>query len=148
MILLFQTSSYGKFIFTIFAAISELERSIIIERTVAGLESAKRRGVKIGRKYGLSKEALNKARIAESYFRDPKNNLSIKDICTLSKIKSKSTLYKYLEYRGKRNCKECGALFWDKPMTDEDSQELNNSYCDKHIHLVENKEILKKLQNK
>jgi DNA invertase Pin-like site-specific DNA recombinase len=88
------TSSYGKFIFTIFAAIAELERSIIIERTVAGLESAKRRGVKIGRKYGLSEDALNKARIAESYFRDSKNNLSIKDICTLSKIKSKSTLYK------------------------------------------------------
>jgi DNA invertase Pin-like site-specific DNA recombinase len=140
------TSSYGKFIFTIFAAIAELERSIIIERTVAGLESAKRRGVKIGRKYGLSEDALNKARIAESYFRDSKNNLSIKDICTLSKIKSKSTLYKYLEYRGKRNCKECGVLFWDKPMNDKDSQDLDKSYCKKHIHLKENEKLLKKLQ--
>jgi len=31
-------------------------------------------------------------------------------------------------------------------MTDEDSQELNNSYYDKYIHLMENKKLLKKLQ--
>jgi len=139
------TSSYGRFIFTIFAGIAELERSIITERTIAGMESAKRRGVKFGRKYGLSTEALKKARIAESYYRDSKNNLSIIDICKLSEIKSKNTLYKYLEYRGKRNCKICGVLFWDKPMNDSDSQEIDSSFCDSHIHLKENKKLLKKL---
>ena len=54
--------------------------------------------------------------------------------------------YKYLEYRGKRNCKECGVLFWDKPMNDKDSQDLDKSYCKKHIHLKENEKLLKKLQ--
>ena len=34
------SSSQGKFIFTMFSAISQLERDIIIERTNAGLESA------------------------------------------------------------------------------------------------------------
>ncbi|WP_081483266.1 recombinase family protein [Aquimarina agarilytica] len=43
------TSPYGKFIFTIFSGITELERNILIERTIAGQESARRRGVKIGR---------------------------------------------------------------------------------------------------
>jgi len=133
------SSSYGKFIFTVFAAIAELERSIIVERTLAGQESAKRRGVRIGRKPGLSKEALKKAIIAESYYRDPKNNLSIKDICTLSDIKSKGTLYKYLEYRGRRNCIECGVLFWDKPMDNKNVQCFEASYCQAHMYLKENK---------
>ena len=70
------------------------------------------------------------------------------DICRLSKIKSKSTLYKYLEYRGKRNCKECGVLFWDKPMDNKDSQELDNAYCDKHIDLKKNIKLLKNLNKK
>ena len=59
----------------------------------------------------------------------------MKDICTLSKITSKSTLYKYLANSGKRNGKECGVLFWDKPMNDKDSQDLDKSYCKKQVHL-------------
>ena len=44
------TSSMGKFLLTVFAGLSELERNIINERTEEGRASAKKRGVKFGRK--------------------------------------------------------------------------------------------------
>jgi DNA invertase Pin-like site-specific DNA recombinase len=44
------TASYGgKFIMTVFAGIAEFERELIRERTRAGREAAKRRGVRFGR---------------------------------------------------------------------------------------------------
>jgi DNA invertase Pin-like site-specific DNA recombinase len=39
----------GKMVFTVLAAVAELERSITVERVRMGLENAKRRGVKLGR---------------------------------------------------------------------------------------------------
>ena len=39
----------GKMIFTVLAAVAELERSTIRERVVAGQRAAKRRGVRFGR---------------------------------------------------------------------------------------------------
>ncbi len=78
--LLDTTTSYGKFIFTMFSGIAELERDIIIERTLAGQESARQRGVKFGGKSGLSKEAKKKAILAETYYRDETKSLSIIEI--------------------------------------------------------------------
>lgn len=118
------TSPHGRFIFNIFASVAQLERDIIIERTRAGLESSRRRGVRIGRKPGLSKKAEQKAILAERYYRD--NELSVEEIMKLIDVGSKKTLYKYLAIRGRRTCKECGTLFWDK------EQELDNAFCSKH----------------
>jgi DNA invertase Pin-like site-specific DNA recombinase len=39
----------GRFSFTIIAAVAELERELIRERTRAGIQAAKRRGAKLGR---------------------------------------------------------------------------------------------------
>jgi DNA invertase Pin-like site-specific DNA recombinase len=118
------TSAHGKFIVTLFGAISQLERDIIIERTTAGLKSARRRGVQLGRKKGLGKEAKQKAMLAAVYYRE--NKLAISDIMKLVGIKSKPTLYKYLVIQGRRNCKDCGVIFWDK------EQNLNSAFCKKH----------------
>tara|TARA_R110000796_G_C14381570_1_gene415285 strand:- start:19 stop:528 length:510 start_codon:yes stop_codon:yes gene_type:complete len=63
------TSAHGKFIITLFGAVAQLERDIIIERTTAGLKSARRRGVQLGRKKGLGKEAKQKAMLAVSYYK-------------------------------------------------------------------------------
>ncbi len=122
-------SATGKFIFNMFSAMAQLERDIIAERTTAGLEAAKRRGVKIGRKRGLSKKNKEKAILAESYYRDKEKNLSIKEVMKLADIKSKKTLYNYLAIQGRRNCAnpECGKLFWDK------KQPLGNAYCKQHL---------------
>ncbi len=40
----------GRFTFAVIAAVAELERELIRERTVAGLAAARRRGVRLGRK--------------------------------------------------------------------------------------------------
>jgi len=39
----------GKMIFTVLAAVAELERSIIVERVKAGLRNARARGRRLGR---------------------------------------------------------------------------------------------------
>ena len=111
--------------FTLFGAVAQLERDIIIERTRAGLESARRRGVKLGRKSGLSEKAKQKAILAEKYYRD--NELSITESMKLIDVSSKRTLYKYLTYQGRRNCKTCKVIIWDK------KQEIYNAYCKKHL---------------
>ncbi len=118
------TSSYGKFIFAQFAAFAQLERDLLVERTRAGLESTRRRGTKLGRKQGLSEKAKQKAILAEKYYRD--NDLAITEIMKLIEVNSKKTPYKYLAYQGRRNCKECNIIIWDK------KQPLHDSYCTKH----------------
>ncbi|PIQ15273.1 MAG: resolvase [Flavobacteriales bacterium CG18_big_fil_WC_8_21_14_2_50_32_9] len=92
------TSSHGRFVFTLFSAVAQLERDLIIERTKAGLESARRRGRIGGRAAGLSKEAEKKAIVAEILYKE--NKLSISEICSSLGLGSKRTLYKYLRHRG------------------------------------------------
>ena len=48
------TSSMGKFLLTVFAGLSELERNLINERTKEGRASARKRGVEFGRKFKLT----------------------------------------------------------------------------------------------
>jgi DNA invertase Pin-like site-specific DNA recombinase len=43
------TTAMGKMTFTVLGAVAELERSLIAERTVAGLKEARRRGKRLGR---------------------------------------------------------------------------------------------------
>ena len=43
------SSAMGKMVFTVLAAVAELERSTIRERVIAGQKAAKRRGVRFGR---------------------------------------------------------------------------------------------------
>lgn len=62
--------------------------------------------------------------LAASYYQE--NKLPIIDIMKLVGIKSKPTLYKYLAIQGRRNCKECGAVFWDE------TQEIDEAFCKKH----------------
>ena len=55
------TSSGGRLVFHIFGALAEFERDLIRERTMAGLEAARARGRKGGRKPALSKTDIQKA---------------------------------------------------------------------------------------
>ena len=56
------TSSMGKFLLTVFAGLSELERNLINERTDEGRTSAKKRGVKFGRKSKLTPHQQDQVR--------------------------------------------------------------------------------------
>ncbi|MBD0851928.1 recombinase family protein [Maribacter arenosus] len=63
-------SSHSKLIVNMFAALAQLERDIIIERTKAGLESARRHGNVLGVPKGISKKNQQKAVLCVEYFRD------------------------------------------------------------------------------
>jgi len=52
----------GRMLLQVIGTLAEFERSLIIERTRAGLAAAKRRGVKVGRKPKLTGRRLDKAR--------------------------------------------------------------------------------------
>ncbi len=99
------TTPQGKLTFHLFASLAEFEKDIIRERTKAGLEAARARGRKGGRPKGLSKEAQDKAMVAETLYKqgrgknDDREELSITKICNHLGI-ARSTLYKYLRYRG------------------------------------------------
>ena len=54
----------GRLVFGIFAALAEFERELIRERTIAGLEAARARGRKGGRKFTLTKAQVRLAQAA------------------------------------------------------------------------------------
>lgn len=55
------TSSGGRLVFHIFGALAEFEHSLIRERTIAGMQAARARGRKGGRKPVMSKSDIQKA---------------------------------------------------------------------------------------
>ena len=79
----------------IIGAFAQFERELMIERTKAGLEDAKRRGVILGRRPGLSDAAKIKADAVANLY---SNNMPVLDICKLLQI-SRGTFYKYLKYK-------------------------------------------------
>ncbi|MDD2108326.1 recombinase family protein [Pseudomonas asiatica] len=55
------TSPAGQMIMTIFAGIASFERSLIVDRTRAGREAARKKGIKFGPKPRLSKDQIEHA---------------------------------------------------------------------------------------
>lgn len=84
------TTSSGKLIFHIFAALAEFERSIIRERTKAGLEAARARGKTGGRPPALTDEDLA---VAKAMLVDP--DITMVQVAKRLNV-SPSTLYRYL----------------------------------------------------
>ena len=56
------TSATGRLVFHIFGALAEFEHSLIRERTIAGLDAARARGRKGGRKTSMSENDIKKAK--------------------------------------------------------------------------------------
>lgn len=90
------TTPSGKLIFHIFASLAEFERSLISERTKAGLAAAKARGRLGGRRPGLSDEAKKTAMAAETLYKA--GDHSVSEMCEQLGI-SRPTLYNYLRHR-------------------------------------------------
>ena len=84
------TTAGGRLIFHIFGALAEFERSIVRERTLAGLEAARTRGRKGGRPRLMNDDSLI---VAQALLRD--GVLTVKDIAKQIGV-SEPTLYKYL----------------------------------------------------
>ena len=56
------TSAGGRLVFHMMAALAEFERSLIVERTQAGLSAAKAKGVKLGRRKKLTPRQITHGR--------------------------------------------------------------------------------------
>jgi DNA invertase Pin-like site-specific DNA recombinase len=84
------TTAGGKLIFHVFAALAEFERSLIRERTMAGLASARAKGKLGGRPPALTKEDLQAAR---AMLADPA--ITVAQVAKRLNI-SPATLYRHL----------------------------------------------------
>ena len=85
----------GQLVFHIFASLAEFERSLIKERTIAGVAAARARGKKGGRpKLNTS---LSKVAMAKKLYADKTNTPD--DICETLHI-SRATLYQYINAGG------------------------------------------------
>ncbi len=85
----------GKLVFHIMGAMAEFERDIIVERTLAGLSSAKARGKVGGRPSGITKKYK---KIANLVLQAYESNYSLKEIMQTFTIGSASTIYRILKY--------------------------------------------------
>lgn len=84
------TTPGGKLTFHLFGALAEFERSLIRERTTAGLAAARARGRVGGRPPALSAEDII---AAKAMLRDP--DITVKQVATRLGV-APSTLYKHL----------------------------------------------------
>jgi DNA invertase Pin-like site-specific DNA recombinase len=90
------STSYGKMLTTFVCALAEFERDLIVERTKEGLEAARARGRKGGRKPVSEKDI----KIALSMY--VSKEFSVAEICKRCKV-SQGTLYKAINERKAQN---------------------------------------------
>lgn len=90
-------SPHSKLITNMFSILAEFEVDLISERTKAGLNSAKRRGIVLGAPKGLSDKNKQKAKLCAYHFNE--GALSVDEICKKVGV-SRATYYKYLDYEG------------------------------------------------
>ncbi len=85
------TTSTGKLVFHIFAALAEFERALIVDRTRAGLAAARERGVRVGRKPSLSKEQAEVLRGLHAA-----GDHTVTELAQIMEI-SRASVYRYLD---------------------------------------------------
>ncbi|MEW6636700.1 MAG: recombinase family protein [Actinomycetota bacterium] len=84
------TTPGGKLVFQVFASVAEFERDLIRERTMAGLEAARARGRKGGRKRAMDEK---KIALASSMLKN--REIPVGEVCEAVGV-SRATLYRYL----------------------------------------------------
>jgi len=88
------TTPSGRMVFSIFAALSEFERELNRERTIAGLQAARARGRKGGRKFKMTKAQV---RLAQAAMKN--RDTSVSELCLELGI-TRPTLYRYVGPNG------------------------------------------------
>lgn len=88
------TTANGRLMFGFFAALAEFERELIVERTRAGLASARARGRHGGRPHKMTAAKLRTAQAAMG-----KPETKIADLCAELGI-ARQTLYRHVDPRG------------------------------------------------
>ena len=92
------TSPGGLLVFQIFCALAEHERNVIVQRTRAGLESARARGRKGGRPKGLAVKYQKMAPSVKNLYE--LGQQSTTEIMNSFQIGSRRTFYKVLRHAG------------------------------------------------
>jgi DNA invertase Pin-like site-specific DNA recombinase len=88
------TTSTGRLMFGFFAALAEFERETVIERTKAGLASARARGRNGGRRFKMS---AHKLRLAQAAMGMPETNVAA--LCEELGV-TRQTLYRHVDPKG------------------------------------------------
>lgn len=81
----------GELVFHLFASLAQFERTLIRERTIAGLQAARARGRKGGRKRTLS---ATKIRLIKAALKDP--SVTVEDVARANGV-SRSTIYRSVD---------------------------------------------------
>lgn len=101
------TTAAGRLSFGIFAALAEFESELIRERTMAGLQAARARGRRGGRKFALTKAQVRMAQAAMA-----NRDTSVAELCKELGIRP-VTLYRYVDPKG--NLRDAGNRVLAKP---------------------------------
>ena len=101
------TTTAGRLSFGIFASLAEFESELIRERTMAGLQAARARGRKGGRRFALTKAQVRMAQAAMA-----NRDTSVAQLCKELGI-SPVTLYRYVDPKG--NLRAAGMQVLAKP---------------------------------
>lgn len=83
------SSAFGELILHVLGAVAHFERALIIERTIAGMQAAKDRGVKFGRKPAMDGETFREALYLMQ------QGMSVSDTAQQMDV-GRSTLYRYV----------------------------------------------------
>ncbi|SHJ46962.1 Helix-turn-helix domain of resolvase [Paramaledivibacter caminithermalis DSM 15212] len=83
------TTAQGKLMYSIITTFAEYERDVNRERTLAGLEAARKRGIKLGRKFKLEDADIERMEQMR------KAGIPVSDILDYFKI-GKTTYYRYI----------------------------------------------------
>lgn len=90
------STAVGRFTMQILASLAEYNRNLIVEGCQAGIEAAKKRGVKFGRREGTKVPKPKKNAVLKLY----KSGTPISDIKEITGVKSIQTIYNYLKEAG------------------------------------------------
>lgn len=90
-------SAMGQAMINLFGVMAQLQRDLTREKTMKGLEVARKNGRVGGRPRGLSEESKKKAQLVATMYRS--QDYSVREICRIVNV-AQSTLYNYLDILG------------------------------------------------
>lgn len=85
-------TAIGRFTLHVLASLSEYNHNMILEGNRAGIEAAKKRGVRFGRQKGVKMKKPKKEAVIQLY----KAGTAVQQIMEITGIRSKQTIYNYL----------------------------------------------------